>query len=40
MKIKELRPSEDWVVNVVIVVVVIVPPVSHQTRVYQGFDTN
>ena len=40
MKIKELSPSEDWVVNVVIVVVVIVPPVSHQTRVYQGFDTN
>ena len=42
-KIKELGPSEDWVVDVitaVIVVVVIVSPVSHQTRVSQGSDTN
>ena len=43
MKIKELSPSEDWVVDVVttvIVVVVTVSPVSHQTRVSQGSDTN
>ena len=43
MKIKELGPSEDWAVDVitaVIVVVVIVSPVSHQTRVSQGSDTN
>ena len=42
-KIKELSPSKDWVVNViitVIVVVVIVSPVSHQTRVCQSSDTN
>ena len=42
-KIKELSPSEDWVVDVVtavIVVVVIVSSVSHQTRVSQGSDTN
>ena len=35
-KIKELSPSEDWVVDVVtaiIVVVVTVSSVSHQTRV-------
>ena len=42
-KIKELNPSKDWVVDVVtavIVVVVTVSPVSHQTRVSQGSDTN
>ena len=42
-KIKELSPSEDWAVDVVtaiIVVVVIVSPVSHQTKVSQGSDTN
>ena len=42
-KIKELSPSEDWVVDVVttvIVVVVTVLLVSHQTKVSQGSDTN
>ena len=42
-KIKELSPSEDWVVDVVtavIVMVVTVSPVSHQTKVSQGSDTN
>ena len=42
-KIKELSPSEDWVVDVVIaviVVVVTVSPISHQTRVSQGSNTN
>ena len=42
-KCKELSPSKDWVVDVdtaVIVVVVTVLLVSHQTRVYQSFDTN
>ena len=40
-KIKELNPSEDWVVDVitaVIVVLVTVLLVSHQTRVSQGSD--
>ena len=43
MKIKELSPSEDWVVDVVIAVIVVVVTVSlvsHQTRVSQGSDTN
>ena len=43
MKIKEFSPSEDWVVDVitaVIVVVVTISLVSHQTRVSQGSDTN
>ena len=42
-KIKELSPSEDWVVDVVIAVIVMVVTVSlvsHQTRVSQGSDTN
>ena len=42
-KIKELSPSEDWVVDVVtviIVVVVTISPISHKTRVSQGSDTN
>ena len=42
-KIKEFSPSEDWVVDdvtAVIVVVVTVSPVSHQTRVSQNSDTN
>ena len=42
-KIKELKPSEDWVVDVItaiIVVVVTVSPVSHQTRVSLSSDTN
>ena len=43
MKIKELSPSEDWVVDVVTVVIVVVVTilqVSHQTKVSQGSDTN
>ena len=42
-KIKELNPIEDWFVDVItaiIVVVVTVSPVSHHTRVSQGSDTN
>ena len=41
-KIKELSPSEDYVVNVVAIVVVVVvtiSSVSHQTKVSQGSDT-
>ena len=40
MKLVELSPSEGWVVNIVIVAVVTVSPVSHQTKVCQGSDTN
>ena len=41
-KLVELSPSEDWVVNFIVVVVVVVTvlSVSHQTRVSQGSDTN
>ena len=42
-KLKELSPSEDWVIDIVtaiIVVVVTVSLVSHQTKVCQDFDTN
>ena len=42
-KLEELSPREDCVVDIVatvIVVVVIVSSVSHQTRVFQDFDTN
>ena len=42
-KLVELNLSEDWVVDVVIaafVMVVIVSPGSHQTRVCQRFDTH
>ena len=43
MKIKELNPSGDWVIDVITtvnVVVVIVLLVSHQIRVSQGSNTN
>ena len=42
-KIKELSPSEDWVVDVItadIVVVVTISSVSHQTKVSLSSDTN
>ena len=39
-KIKELSPSEDCVVNVVVVVEVTISPVNHRTKVSQGSDTN
>ena len=42
-KLVKLSPNEDWVVDVitaVIVLVVTVSPVSHQTRVCQGSNIN
>ena len=42
-KLKELSPSEDYVVDVVaaiVVMVVTVSPISYQTRVCQGSNTN
>ena len=43
MKLEELSPSEDYVVDVVIAIIVVVVTVSlisYQTRVCQGSDTN
>ena len=43
MKLEELSPSEDYVVDVVaaiVVMVVTVSPISYQTRVCQGSNTN